>query len=105
MIVDCMNQNKYNGMPLLDAILDSAVRRVRPIMMTTLTTILGLLTLTLCFGESDALRDPLDIDVIGGMITSTLLTLIVIPCYYETIENIVSWITRKKEVKIEVSHG
>lgn len=105
MIVDCINQNKENGMPLRAAILDAAERRLRPIMMTTLTTILGLLPLTLGFGESAALRAPIAIAVIGGMVTSTLLTLIIIPCYYEGIENIVSRISRKKEVKIEVSNG
>lgn len=105
MIVDCINQNKENGMQLREAILDAAERRLRPIMMTTMTTILGLLPLTLGFGESAALRAPIAIAVIGGMVTSTLLTLIIIPCYYETIENIVSRIGRKKEVKIEVSHG
>jgi hydrophobic/amphiphilic exporter-1 (mainly G- bacteria), HAE1 family len=105
MIVDCINQNRINGMALRDAILDAAQRRLRPIMMTTLTTILGLLPLTLGFGESAALRAPIAIAVIGGMVTSTLLTLVIIPCYYESIENIVSRISRKKEVKIEVSHG
>jgi HAE1 family hydrophobic/amphiphilic exporter-1 len=105
MIVDCINQNKESGMPLREAILDAAERRLRPIMMTTLSTILGLLPLTLGFGESAALRSPIAIAVIGGMVTSTLLTLIIIPCYYESIENIVSRISRKKGVKIEVSHG
>jgi HAE1 family hydrophobic/amphiphilic exporter-1 len=105
MIVDCINQNRLKGMLLREAILDAADRRLRPIMMTTLTTILGLLPLTLGFGESAALRAPIAIAVIGGLITSTLLTLIIIPCYYEGIENIVSRISRKKEVKIEVSHG
>jgi hydrophobic/amphiphilic exporter-1 (mainly G- bacteria), HAE1 family len=105
MIVDCINQNKENGMALREAILDAAERRLRPIMMTTSTTILGLLPLTLGFGESAALRAPIAIAVIGGMVTSTLLTLVIIPCYYESIENIVARISRKKEVKIEVSHG
>lgn len=105
MIVDCINQNRENGMPLRAAILDAAERRLRPIMMTTMTTILGLLPLTLGFGESAALRAPIAIAVIGGMVTSTLLTLIIIPCYYEGIENIISRINRKKEVKIEVSNG
>jgi HAE1 family hydrophobic/amphiphilic exporter-1 len=105
MIVDCINQNRQNGMALREAILDAGERRLRPIMMTSLTTILGLLPLTLGFGESAALRAPIAIAVIGGMVTSTLLTLVIIPCYYESIENIVSRISRKKEVKIEVSHG
>jgi HAE1 family hydrophobic/amphiphilic exporter-1 len=45
------------------------------------------------------------IAVIGGLATSTLLTLVVIPCYYESIENIVSWIRGKKDVKTGISHG
>jgi HAE1 family hydrophobic/amphiphilic exporter-1 len=105
MIVDCINQNRRNGMALRDAILDAAERRLRPIMMTTVTTILGILPLTLGFGESAALRAPIAIAVIGGLVTSTLLTLIIIPCYYEAIENIVARISRKKEVRIEVAHG
>jgi hydrophobic/amphiphilic exporter-1 (mainly G- bacteria), HAE1 family len=92
-------------MMLREAILDAAERRLRPIMMTTLTTILGLLPLTLGFGESAALRAPIAIAVIGGMVTSTLLTLVIIPCYYESIENIITRIKGKREVKIEVSHG
>jgi hydrophobic/amphiphilic exporter-1 (mainly G- bacteria), HAE1 family len=105
MIVDCINQNRANGMDLRAAILDAAERRLRPIMMTTSTTILGLLPLTLGFGESAALRAPIAIAVIGGMVTSTLLTLVIIPCYYEGIENIIARFSRKKDVKIEVSHG
>ena len=92
-------------MELRQAILDAAERRLRPIMMTTSTTILGLLPLTLGFGESAALRAPIAIAVIGGMVTSTLLTLVIIPCYYEGIENIIARITRKKRVGIEISHG
>lgn len=92
-------------MALREAILDAGERRLRPIMMTSLTTILGILPLTLGFGESAALRAPIAIAVIGGLVTSTLLTLIVIPCYYEGIENIIARIGRRKPLKIEVSHG
>lgn len=105
MIIDCINQNRSNGMALREAILDAGERRLRPIMMTSLTTILGILPLTLGFGESAALRAPIAIAVIGGLVTSTLLTLIVIPCYYEGIENIIARIGRRKPLKIEVSHG
>lgn len=105
LLVDCINRNKLLGMPLREAILDAGQRRFRPIMMTSLTTILGLLPLTLGFGESAALRAPMAIAVIGGLTTSTLLTLIIIPCYYESIENIVHWVNGKRKVKIDVSHG
>ena len=104
-LVDCINNNKLDGMPLREAILDAGQRRFRPIMMTSLTTILGLLPLTLGFGESAALRAPMAIAVVGGMVTSTILTLIVIPCYYETIETIAQRMRGKKSPEIEVSHG
>ncbi len=57
-------------------------RRIRPIIMTSLTTILALFPLTLGFGESASLRSPMAWAVIGGLITSTMLTLVVIPCIY-----------------------
>jgi HAE1 family hydrophobic/amphiphilic exporter-1 len=97
-LVDSINKNKQNGMILREAILDAGQRRFRPIIMTSLTTILALLPLTFGFGESAALRAPMAIAVIGGLITSTLLTLIVIPCFYESIENLINWIRGSKSV-------
>lgn len=85
-LVDLINKNKNSGMPLREAILDAGQKRFRPIIMTSLTTILALLPLTFGFGESAALRSPMAIAVIGGLVTSTLLTLAIIPCFYETIE-------------------
>lgn len=104
-LVDSINKNKRDGMPLREAILDAAQRRFRPIIMTSLTTILALLPLTLGFGESADLRAPMAIAVIGGLTTSTLLTLIIIPCYYESIENMTAWIARKRKAKINLSNG
>ena len=104
-LVDCINKNKLKGMPLRKAILDAGQRRFRPIVMTSLTTILALLPLTFGFGESASLRAPMAIAVIGGLVTSTLLTLIIIPCYYESIENLVRWIRGTKHVKIKAAHG
>ena len=103
MIVDCINQNRENGMQLREAILDAAQRRLRPIMMTTLSTILGLLPMTFGFGESAALRAPIAIAVIGGMVTSTLLTLVIIPCYYEGIENVIARLRGRKKVEVDFS--
>ncbi|MTI41217.1 efflux RND transporter permease subunit [Fulvivirga lutimaris] len=104
-LVDSINKNKLNGMPLREAILDAGQRRFRPIIMTSLTTILALLPLTFGFGESAALRAPMAIAVIGGLVTSTLLTLIIIPCFYESIENFVAWLRGSKTEKTAVSHG
>jgi len=81
-LVDAINQFRKEGLKLKEAIISAGQRRIRPIVMTTLTTILALFPLTLGFGESASLRSPMAWAVIGGLITSTMLTLVVIPCIY-----------------------
>lgn len=87
-LVDAINRLKSEGNELRDAIKQAGLQRIRPIIMTSLTTILALLPLTFGFGDSAALRSPMAIAVIGGLITSTLLTLIVIPCLYYAIDRL-----------------
>ena len=71
---------------MTDAIIVAAGQRIRPSMMTSLTTILSLLPMAITFGEGASLRAPMAIAVIGGLITSTLLSLVVIPCVYYILE-------------------
>jgi HAE1 family hydrophobic/amphiphilic exporter-1 len=85
-LVDRINQLKSSGLALTDAIVQAGQQRIRPILMTTLTTILALLPLTFDVGEGGSLRSPMAIAVVGGLITSTLMSLIVIPCVYNVIE-------------------
>ncbi|NOZ60371.1 MAG: efflux RND transporter permease subunit [Calditrichaeota bacterium] len=87
-LVDAINQLKREGLSRWDAIIEAGQRRIRPIIMTSLTTILALLPLTFGFGEGAALRAPMALAVIGGLITSTILTLIVIPCVYLVFDQI-----------------
>ncbi|MCU4177385.1 efflux RND transporter permease subunit [Carboxylicivirga sp. N1Y90] len=87
-LVDAINQYKKAGLDLKEAIIAAAQQRIRPIMMTSLTTILALLPLTFGFGDSAALRSPMAIAVIGGLLTSTMLTLLVIPCVYYVFDNL-----------------
>jgi HAE1 family hydrophobic/amphiphilic exporter-1 len=82
---------------LREAIISAGQRRIRPILMTSLTTILALFPLTLGFGESASLRSPMAWAVIGGLVTSTMLTLVVIPCIYMAFGLLGSSL-RKKEV-------
>ncbi|MEE9460561.1 MAG: efflux RND transporter permease subunit [Bacteroidales bacterium] len=81
-LVDAINQFRKSGMKLKESIVAAGQRRIRPIVMTTVTTILALLPLTFGFGESASLRSPMAWAVIGGLVTSTLLTLVVIPSVY-----------------------
>lgn len=81
-IVDYINQRKASGLRTYDAIITSVKDRARPIFMTALTTILGLIPLALGIGEGTEMNQPLGISVIGGLISSTFLTLFVIPVVY-----------------------
>jgi HAE1 family hydrophobic/amphiphilic exporter-1 len=85
-LIDLVNQLRAEGMPKLEAVVEGARLRLRPILMTTLTTTLGLLPLALGFGEGAELRAPMAIPVIGGLLVSTLLTLVVIPVLYTVLD-------------------
>jgi len=82
-LIDRINQLRTLGMGKREAISLGSQQRLRPILMTSIITIIALLPLTFGFGESASLRSPMAYAVIGGMITSTLLTLLVIPCVYD----------------------
>ena len=85
-LVDLINQNRAQGTPKTEAILAAGRARLRPILMTTLTTVLGLLPMAIGFGEGAEVRTPMAITVIGGLLVSTLLTLVVIPVVYSLLD-------------------
>jgi HAE1 family hydrophobic/amphiphilic exporter-1 len=85
-LVDRINQLKSKTATLTDAIVQAGQQRIRPILMTSLTTILALLPLTFEIGEGSSLRSPMAIAVVGGLVTSTLMSLMVIPCVYYVLE-------------------
>jgi len=87
-LVDAVNQLRKEGLNIKDAVIEAGQRRIRPIIMTSLTTVLALLPLTIGFGESASLRAPMALAVIGGLITSTILTLAVIPCVYMVLDGL-----------------
>lgn len=82
LLVDAANKGKEAGLSLTEAVKAAAQQRIRPILMTSLTTILALLPMCFGFGEGASLRSPMALAVIGGLFTSTIMTLIVIPCVY-----------------------
>ncbi|MEJ2203753.1 MAG: efflux RND transporter permease subunit [Gemmatimonadota bacterium] len=84
--VDFIVQAQRRGLPLREAILEAGRVRLRPIVMTTVTTVLGLFPMALGIGRGSDLRAPLAIAVIGGLIVATGLTLIVVPVVYQTVE-------------------
>ena len=85
-LVDLINQLRAQGKECLDAILEAGSARLRPILMTSLTTTLGLLPMAMGFGEGSEVRTPMAITVIGGLTVSTFLTLVVIPVVYSLMD-------------------
>ncbi len=85
-LVDLINQLRSQGKERMPAILEAGTARLRPILMTSLTTTLGLLPMAMGFGEGSEVRTPMAITVIGGLTVSTLLTLVVIPVVYSLMD-------------------
>jgi HAE1 family hydrophobic/amphiphilic exporter-1 len=93
LLIDRINQLRERGVQKKEAIVLAGTQRIRPILMTSLTTILALLPLTIGIGDSASLRAPMALAVIGGLVSSTLLTLFVIPCVYWVFDSFSSWLT------------
>jgi len=85
-LVDKVNQLREAGMAKREALVEGARSRLRPIMMTMLTAVFGFMPLALAFGEGAEVRSPMAITVIGGLLVSTLLTLLVIPVVYDLLD-------------------
>ncbi len=99
-LVDRINQLREQGLPRDEAIQQAAASRLRPILMTTLTTTLGLLPMLLGLGEGAELRAPMAITVIFGLGLSTLLTLVVLPVLYALFDR-----AQRPVNAPEVTHG
>ncbi|MDZ7316929.1 MAG: efflux RND transporter permease subunit [candidate division KSB1 bacterium] len=82
LIVEFTNQRRAQGLPVLEAVIDASVSRFRPILMTALSTILGILPIALALGAGSGSRVPMGVAVVGGMVFSTFLTLFIVPAVY-----------------------
>jgi HAE1 family hydrophobic/amphiphilic exporter-1 len=88
-LIDTINRYRRGGVEKAEAVIRAGHARLRPILMTTATTVLGLLPMALSFGQGSELRSPLAITVAGGLLLSTLLTLVVIPAAYALVPSTV----------------
>jgi hydrophobic/amphiphilic exporter-1 (mainly G- bacteria), HAE1 family len=95
LLVDFTNQQREAGMSRREALLTSARVRLRPIIMTTVAMIFGMLPLAMALGEGSEQRAPMGRAVIGGLITSTLLTLFVVPVVYTLLDDLVNRVFRR----------
>jgi len=96
-LIDCVIELRREGRPLKEALVEAGKMRLRPILMTAATTVLGTLPIGLTWGEGSEIRAPMAIAVVGGMSTSTLLTLVIVPVIYMMIERVKEFL--KKSMK------
>ena len=101
LLVDFAKVLRSRGMDRTEAIITAGRTRLRPIMMTTLAMIFGMLPLALALGQGAEMRAPMARAVIGGLITSTFLTLLVVPVVYTVLDDMGGWIRRRWEGKKE----
>ncbi len=99
-LIDYTNILMQNGKSVMDAVVEASLARLRPIVMTALTTVLGLFPMALAVGRGSELRAPMAISVMGGLFVSTFLTLVVIPSIFiiesEIRQKVVAFVTKKK---------
>ncbi|MEH2414494.1 efflux RND transporter permease subunit [Nostoc sp.] len=93
LLVDFINQLRSAGLDRTEAILNTGLVRLRPIIMTTASTILGMLPIALGLGAGSELRSPMAVAIAGGLVTSTILSLIVVPVVYTILDD---WFPRKE---------
>ncbi|HEX9182324.1 MAG TPA: efflux RND transporter permease subunit, partial [Burkholderiales bacterium] len=96
LLVDLTNQRRAQGMGVDEALADACPTRMRPVVMTSATLVLALLPAALGVGAGAETNAPLAVAVIGGMITSTLLTLVVVPAAYSLVEG---WRARRRQTR------
>jgi HAE1 family hydrophobic/amphiphilic exporter-1 len=98
-------QLQDEGVPLLEAMARAGQRRLRPILMTTATTIFGLVPLALGIGEGAELQAPLARALIGGLVTSTIGSLLLIPAFYILMDRAVHWVQNRREAAARLPEG
>jgi HAE1 family hydrophobic/amphiphilic exporter-1 len=92
LLIDFVIEKRREGMPRRRALIEAGTQRARPIIMTTIAMIAGMLPIAIGFGIETAFRAPMAIAVIGGLITSTLLSLIFVPIVYTFLDDFEAWI-------------
>jgi HAE1 family hydrophobic/amphiphilic exporter-1 len=103
LLVDFTNRLRKDGLSRRDALLTAGPARLRPVLMTTLALILGMLPVALGLGAGGSFRAPMAIAVIGGLITSTILTLLIVPVAYSLLDMLMLWIAGRRIRPVRVN--
>jgi multidrug efflux pump subunit AcrB len=92
LLVEYIERGRRSGLETAQAVVEAGGIRLRPILMTTLTTVAGMTPLAIGMGSGANLMQPLAVAVIGGLLTAMLLTLFLIPCLYVIVQNASDWL-------------
>jgi len=98
LLVDYTNTLRERGLPAREAVLEAGPTRMRPVLMTAVSTIFGMLPVALGVGDGSEWRSPMGLISIGGLSTSTLLTLLVVPVAYTLVDDALGWLRRLTRV-------
>jgi multidrug efflux pump subunit AcrB len=101
LLVEYANQRRAHGVNAGDAMIQAGLVRLRPILMTAFSTIAGILPIAIGFGAGAESRRPMGVAVVGGMLTSTFLTLVIIPVVYTLFSDLAAWLHRKPSPAVE----
>jgi HAE1 family hydrophobic/amphiphilic exporter-1 len=93
------------GLPLREALLESGTTRLRPILMTSVTMIMGMMPLALALGEGSEIKSGMAVALIGGLVTSTLLTPVLLPVVYTLMDDLKNYIHRKHSKNTNINGG
>ena len=105
LLIDYTNSLVKRGMPLRQALVEAGITRLRPILMTSVTMIVGMLPLALSIGASSEIRSGMAVVLIGGLVTSTLLTPILLPVVYTLLDDMRSSRVRRKREMSRLDGG
>ncbi|HWR05499.1 efflux RND transporter permease subunit [Sporomusa sp.] len=105
LLVDYANQQREQGVPIIDALVEAGSVRLRPILMTTMAMIFGMLPIALGIGAGAEIRSSMGVALIGGLITSTFLTLVIIPLVYLLIDKMQNYFREEKTDLTEKNPG
>jgi len=100
LLIDFTNKKREEGMSIREALMHAGPVRLRPILMTTFAMIFGMLPIALGIGEGGRGMESMPVAVIGGLLTSTFLTLIVVPAVYELVE---TWLAKRKTIRLKAA--
>jgi multidrug efflux pump subunit AcrB len=94
LLVEFANQQRAEGLTAHKAMIQAGVVRLRPILMTAFSTIAGILPIAIGFGAGAESRRPMGVAVVGGMLTSTFLTLLIVPVVYTLFSDLGAWVRK-----------